>query len=135
MAFTIKELEELRKKLDRDRRELEERERALAKVEEMLREELTQNAPSLPIPDSMPRPEGLSDAVSVAVSALAGREFSVPDVEQYLVTQGFPLPKVEPRSRIAMVLQKLHERGKISRTFEGKGRAPHRYQLNRIVSG
>jgi hypothetical protein len=135
MPFTISELEALRKKLDRDRRELEERERALAKVEEMLREEIAASAPSLPSPGPMPEPGGFSEAVNIAVSALAGQEFNVQDVEEYLQTQGFPLPKAEPRSRIAMVLQKLYERGTISRTFEGKGRAPHRYQLRRTVSG
>src|SRR6266704_6740451 len=107
MAFTISELEALRKKLDRDRRELEERERALAKVEEMLREEMSGAAPTVPPLESMPQPDGFSDAVSIAVAALAGGEFSVPDLENYLRSQGFALPKAEPRSRIAMVLQKL----------------------------
>lgn len=135
MAFTINELEALRKKLDRDRMELEERERALAKVEEMLREEMARAQPELPTLESMPKPDGLSDAVSIAVSALAGREFGVPDIEDYLRTQGFPLPEKEPRSRIAMVVQKLLERRVITRTFEGKGRAPHRYQLSRTING
>ena len=135
MALTLKEFDELRKKLDRDRRELEAREHALAKVEEMWREEMAKSMPDLPSPESMPKPEGLSDAVTMAVVALVGREFSVPDVEEYLQAQGFPLPRADPRSRIAMVLQKLSERGAITRTFEGKGRAPHRYKLNRVVNG
>jgi hypothetical protein len=135
MAFTISELQELRKKLDRDRRELEERERALAKVEEMLREEMTRmQGTTLPAPEVLPKPEGLSDAVSIAIESLAGREFTVPDVEDYLTQVGFQLPK-EPRSRIAMVLQKMHERGQIIRTFEGKGRAPHRYSIKRALHG
>ena len=132
MAFSIKELQELRAKLDRDRRELDERERALAKVEEMLREQMIQFEPALamPSPETLPKPDGLSDAVSMAVAALANKEFAVPDIEEYLVATGFDLPKAEPRSRIAMVLQKLKEASVITRTFEGKGRAPHRYRFS-----
>ena len=53
MALEIAELAALRKKLDRDRRELEERENALAKVEQMLREERLESSsePQLPIPE------------------------------------------------------------------------------------
>ncbi len=130
MGFNITELENLRKKLDRDRRELEERERALAKVEEMLREESSMHE-DVPIPPPVPRVEGLADAVRMAVTAMGLSEFGVTDIEAYLKNQGFDLPKVDPRSRIAMVLQHLRKSGEIVRTVEGTGRAPNRYRVKK----
>jgi len=130
MAFSITELENLRKKLDRDRRELEERERALAKVEEMLREQSSMTE-EVPIPPPVPRAESLADAVRMAVTALGNSEFGVADIEAYLKGQGFDLPKADPRSRIAMLLQNLKNSGEIILTVTGTGRAPNRYRVKK----
>lgn len=83
------------------------------------------------IPPAPPRPpEGLTEAIrqSVSLMSLLEDEFDVRLVEEYLIRSGFELPQTEPRSRIAMVLQKMLERGEIVRTFEGSGRIPHRYK-------
>ena len=135
MALEITELAALRKKLDRDRRELEERERALALVEQMLREERLDSPELQPlsIPDMPTKPDSLTGSVKAAVMSLADREFSVPDVERYLLHVGVELPKNDPRSRIAMVLQSLREKDMIVKTYSGKGRDPHRYRIGPLA--
>lgn len=134
MAHTFAELESLRKKLDQKRRELDEQERALAKVEQMLREEMEEQAqgvPQLPIFAPAPSATGFAEAVRIAVAALENMEFTVHDVEDYLETHGYELPKADPRSRIAMVFQSMREKGLIVRTLEGKGRIPSKYRVKK----
>ena len=135
MAYTsFAELEALRKKLDRKRRELDEQEAALAKVEQMLREEMAEdssNLPQLPIIAPLPTATGFSDAVRIAVNAVGHNEFAVHDIEKYLETHGFELPQTDPRARIAMVLQSMREKKSILRTHEGKGRNPSKYRMNK----
>jgi len=134
MAHTFAELESLRKKLDQKRRDLDEQERALAKVEQMLREEMEAQAhepPQLPIYAQAPISTGFVEAVRIAVTALGNTEFTVHDVENYLEAQGFDMPKVDPRSRIAMVFQSMRNKGLIVCTLEGKGRTPSQYRVKK----
>ena len=134
MAHTFAELESLRKKLDHKRRELDEQERALAKVEQMLREEMegyAQDVPQLPIFAPAPSTTSLAEAVRIAVAGLENMEFTVHDVENYLETQGYELPKVDPRSRIAMVFQSMRDKELIVRTLEGKGRTASKYRVKK----
>ena len=133
MPHTFAELESLRKKLDRERLELEERERALAKVEQMLREEMesrSEDVPQLPIIAPIPTATGFADAVRIAVAAHGNSEFGVHDIEEYLVNHGFDLPN-DPRSRIAMVFQQLREKKAITLTSQGKGRSPSKYRVKK----
>lgn len=134
MSYTFAELESLRKKLDRERHELDERERALTKVEQMLREEMesrTVEVAQLPIIAPGLSSTGFADAVRIAVAAQSTSEFSVHDIEDYLINHGFDLPKTEPRSRIAMVFQQMRERKLITLVSQGKGRSPSKYRVSR----
>ena len=134
MPYTFAELESLRKKLDRERVELEERERAIAKVEQMLREEMessSEELPQLPIIAPIPVATGFAEAVRIAVAAKGSNEFTVHDIENYLVTHGYDLPKADPRSRIAMVFQQMREKKMITVIAQGKGRNPSTYQVKK----
>jgi hypothetical protein len=134
MPYTFAELESLRKKLDRERIELEERERALSKVEQMLREEMesrSERMPQLPIIAPIPGATGFADAVRIAVAAQGNSEFAVHDIEHYLLTHGYELPKLDPRSRIAMVFQQMRARKNIILISQGKGRSPSTYRVKK----
>lgn len=133
MPHTFAELESLRKKLDRERLELEEREKALAKVEQMLREEMesrVEEVAQLPIIAPIPAVTGFADAVRIAVAAHGSSEFAVHDIEEYLIGHGYDLPN-DPRSRISMVFQQMREKKSITLISQGKGRNPSKYRVNK----
>ena len=132
MAISIKtgEISALRRKLHAERKLLEERERAVTVVEQMLREEAGGKKPSLPLILRRQTGTTFKDKVKNAVSS-SDQEFTVADIETILKASGVPLPKINPRSRIAMIVQELHEGHEIERTFEGSGRNPHRYKVKR----
>jgi len=133
MPTNIKELEALRRKLDRDRRELEERESALAKVEQMLLEaQLATSSEELPITTQLPKISGFTESVRLAVQFLGNSQkvFTVPDIEDYLLQHGVELP-ADPRTRIAMVLKEMRVAHAIVMAEQGAGRQPNRYTLGR----
>jgi hypothetical protein len=134
MPYTFAELESLRKKLDRERLELEEREKALAKVEQMLREEMESRfdeVAQLPIIAPIPDATGFAEAVRIAVSAHGHSEFAVHDIEDYLISHGFELPEKDPRSRIAMIFQQMREKKTITLISQGKGRIASKYRVKK----
>ena len=69
-----------------------------------------------------------SEAVRTAYSRMRN-EFTVGDVEVWLKANGYRVPDVDPRGRIAMVLQEAKNRGDIGLTIEGSGRTPNRYKV------
>lgn len=129
MAITIKtdQISQLRKKLAYERKLLEDRERAIAMVEQMLLEDSGQG--SLPLPGIAPeKRHGLQKNVKHVIEQLGNSEFTVADIEKRFKDWGLLLPKKNPKSRIAMVLQTLRERDEIVRTSAEPG-APHRYKV------
>ena len=129
MATPIKidQISQLRKKLSYERKLLEDRERAISIVEQMLREDGVQV--SLPLPGiALAKQHGLQGNVKHVIEQLGNIEFTIADIETRFKGSELPLPKKNPKARIAMVLQTLRERNEIVRTFDGAG-APHRYKI------
>lgn len=56
------------------------------------------------------------------------REFTVPHVEAILKQSGFEVPGKHPRSRLAMTMSQLEEKGLVIRTAKPKGFKPHRFK-------
>lgn len=107
---------------------------------------MKQSAPTIQIPEatkatyfpasSIPEriPEGLTEAVRKAIKnlELVQDEFTVRDIEGVIKKSNFPLPEVEPRTRISMVLKKLESRGEIEVIEKGSGRTPSRYKVSEL---
>lgn len=142
MAVTYQKLDEitsadiasLRRGLAAERKAIDERERALDLVEDMLRKKAPaqqSGAGNGVPPQTPPEPGGFTETVRrVVTTSFGASEFSVADIEAAMDTLGFPLPKKDPRSRIAMVVKEMLDDKKIVRIFQGEGRTPHRYKVN-----
>lgn len=75
------------------------------------------------------KPEGFTESIRAVIKKMPlGTEFSIREIDIALDLYGFPAPKVDLRTRIAMVLQKLLKRGEIVITAKGAGRIPNRYK-------
>jgi hypothetical protein len=129
MPITLSDLVLLRKKLDLDRKKIEERERAISTVERMLREEASTEQRSLDLPAPVSAQPRFGESVRNAVVHFGTEQFTVPDIEALMKRQNVPLPRKNPRPRIAMILQRLVTEGAVVRTIEGKGPVPNSYRI------
>lgn len=148
MAVKLEDILELRMKIENDRKKLEEQERALLILEQMLNEQFPQPQPVAPAPEtstlgaqsSLIKLEELSvanvqerrtlaDDVWDVAQRFGEQEFTVPHVEAVLKQLGREINAKAPRARIAMVLGTLEERGQVIRTFKGTGSVPHRFKV------
>lgn len=132
--ISFADLAALREELKEQRRALDEQERALDLVEQMLKAKSSGPRFSVrisPAAQQVPQPGGFTEAVRIVTGQFGEREFTVQDIEEMLRMLDFPIPEVDPRSRIAMVVKQLADEGAIVRTFEGSGRTPHRYKAKK----
>lgn len=148
MSVSINDIVVLRKKFELDRKKLQERENAVAIVEDMLREDLAmsnadiigdnpthtpKNGSQLDLPGTAIRAKGFAKAVRNAVRHFGSDSFTVPDIETLLKSQGTVFPKTLPRARISTILQKMLEDDIIDRIAKGKGSKPARYRGHKKV--
>jgi hypothetical protein len=71
----------------------------------------------------------LFDDIWAVVSKFGDQEFMVTTVEAVLKAQGTDVEGKSPRARIAGILSKMLEHGKLIQTLKGSGNVPHRYKL------
>lgn len=142
MAITLKDLVDLRQQVAESRKRLEEQERALSIVEQMLADKPGQAAPT-PAPNTevkvdlsalelearSPQRETLPDQVKSLKASFGSQEFEVKHVEAALKKMGKTIAGKSPRARIAMVLSGLESSGEVVRTYKGVGSAPHRFRF------
>lgn len=136
MPVSLDDIVVLRKKLELDRKRLQQREEAVAVVEQMLKEDAAKQVngsehvassrferKGTPI-----RNAGFAQSVRNAVAHFGTESFTGPEIETLLRSQGTELPKVNPRSRISVVLEKFRKGGIVVFKTKGKGSKPHRYK-------
>jgi hypothetical protein len=137
------DLNELRKEIEVDRKNLSDKEavlRYLENKEDMTHITANSKLPNPPLHggvillDQLQIPQSnrrtlLDDAEDV-VKRFGDQEFSVAHVDIVFQQQGIKSKGENiPRSRISTALGKLEEAGVIKRTFTGGGNAPHRYKI------
>lgn len=140
--FKESDLSALEKDIERRRMELEEDQRALARVRKMMSLSRTKslNMANLSIFPSQGKietppinpfddPINFNESVRRSVMGFTDR-FTVPLVENDLIKRGVELPKKgKARQRIAMVLKRMRDNGKIEIVREGSGHVPHVYKV------
>ena len=137
----------LRKMLDDEKRTFEAswnpRDAALRLVEKMAQTVVAGNitftgyAPTVAVESPEDRAlKGLTESVRKAVSDMGfhGMNFNVSNIESYLKSEGYTLPEIDPRGRIAMVLQNLRENQEVVIVDVGAGRKPHTYKFNKAAA-
>lgn len=132
----------LRKQLDEERALLNEREKALALIEEWERElnnGISGGAPlkslaqlsalsGAAIDDEIPyKRNTFEDNVREAIKGWK-HEFAIPDIERAMASRGVEIPN-KVRQRIAMVMKDLEDNEEVKRTLKGSGSEPHRFTL------
>jgi hypothetical protein len=141
MTDTAKMINELRAKIAANRKQLEEQERALVVLEQMMAQplysEVFQDAtaksgpPSnlaLPTPMVVASKKTQKEIVCEAIDALNGQEFTVATIANILERTGKQFEGQNPRNRISVVLGSLEDNKVIRKTFTGGGNVPHRYK-------
>lgn len=130
MPISPSDIVVLRKRIEIERKQLEEQERALKVVEEMLRGQKGHNGhqPELNLPHAPLVRTGFAQGVRDVVKQFGESEFTVAGIEDLLKTKGVQLPKKNSRPRIAMVLQAMVKKKQIKVSFEGTGSTPHRFK-------
>ena len=132
MSVSVADIIALREQIEAGKKKLEEQERALSVVVEMLRErgaadsaqlELTAQAPAI-----FDTQRTFTQAVRDAIHHFNSTEFTVANVETLLKGQSVRL-NGKPRARISMILHDLEKHGKVTRVSSGKGNTPHRYRV------
>jgi len=140
MSATANALAELRKKIEDNRKLLQEQEHALEVLEKMMGIPSTQGnslssiaASSSSVSIVLGELDGakptLNAQVSGVLSKIGDQEFTAGHIESALNRAGITVNGQHPRARIAMVLAKLQENGEIERTVSGTGKNPHRYRV------
>lgn len=131
---------ELRAKIAASRKILDEQERALNVVEEMVRSgdapqatgngrlQLAEREFSVRVPSTSLIKPSQKQILKNLISTLGGAEFTVTKVHDLLVEQGNGFEGDRPKGRIAVVLNQLMNAGYIEQTEVGTGKIPHRYK-------
>jgi len=73
----------------------------------------------------------LGDQVLAVISKLGSQEFTATTVKDILTAQNITIKGKSPRSRIASILVKLLEQGRIVKTSNA-GKIPHKYRLDKF---
>lgn len=130
MAITLNDIVALRTKIERDRKKLEEREKAVHVLEAMIQEESAsaQHQETLAFEPSDTQINAFSVAVRDSTTYFEGHEFTVVNIEDLLTNQGIKMPQKYTRERISTILKKMVKHGLISITYKGAGSQPYRYR-------
>lgn len=143
MTNATNALQEMRAKINANRKLLETQEDALLVMEQMMG--LTSSAPinetkplgnfkdgisidTLNVHDLSNR-KTLKQQVKDMVNLFGEQEFSVPHVFAAMQNAGIEIKGSQPKSRIATLLTELQGEGLIVKTFAGKGSVPHKFKL------
>ena len=127
MAITLNDIVSLRTKIERDRKKLEEQEKALRVLEAMIQEEGDTAQSQIVASNIEINP--FSVAVRDATTHFNGHEFTVGNIEDLLKNQGIKIPQKYARERISTILKRMAEDGRISVTYKGTGSQPYRYRF------
>lgn len=134
-------ISELKKQIVQKRKEIEDREQALAVLEKLAGATPSVSQESLPLDEGVikldeldlvehggKRRSSLVDDVIEVVRRLGDQEFSIVHIDALLRKMGKVTGDKPLRSRISSILSRLEEDGELERTFTGKGNVPHRYR-------
>jgi len=135
MPITPADIVALQQQISIERQKLDDREKALAVVAEMLREQTdaqTGKQPQLDLPPTLAPAQGgptFTSRIRDAVGHFVAQEFTVVHIEDLLKAHGGIPSMNDPRSRISMVLGDMTKKGLLAVTHKGNGNQPYRYRL------
>jgi len=134
-------ISELKKQIAQKRKEIEDREQALAVLEKLAGTTPSVSSTSLPLDEGVIKLDDLDleehggkrrgtlvEDVNDVIRRLGDQEFSIIHIDALLRKMGKVTGEKPIRSRISSILSKLEEEGELERTFTGKGNVPHRYR-------
>ncbi len=134
-------ISELKKQIAQKRREIEDREQALAVLERLAGTTPSVSSGSLPLDEGVIKLDDLDleehggkrrgtlvEDVNDVIKRLGDQEFSVVHIDALLRKMGKVVGDKPIRSRISSILGKLEEAGVLERTHDGRGNDPHRYR-------
>jgi hypothetical protein len=148
-------IEELRKKIAENKKEIEEQELALAVIERMFPASVFPHAPHVveeqrtpygvpntasheAVPDEDTSRHGVAyvappklsqkESVKLAIDKLSGNEFTVSVIDDVLKQESMQFEGKNPKNRISVVLGSLEADGVIRKVVTGGGNVPHRYK-------
>lgn len=145
MSDKKKLIDELKAQIAKSKLLVQEQEKALQIVEDMLSSgaaekysdnethKATDGHDELIKLDSPTNQPTLKDEVIAIIQKLGDQEFTVAQIESLLNKMGKIVTGTAPRSRISMILSKLtDEDGMLFRSFEGAGNIPNRYKIKKL---
>ena len=144
MSLNSKDINEILKSIEEERKELDVLENALKKrlarvagesqkVEAGTQKSVASNRNLFELPPINDK-NTLTEEILEILEQIGDREFVVVHIEKILADRGYEIKAQQPRARIAMALSKLEKAGKITKTHTGKGSEPNRYKRGFFAS-